>query len=227
MGYLVCEKCNGYYELQSGESPEDFKSCQCGGSLRYVESLDNGRIAGLRGIIIGVIVTVLFLLFAEVTYLLVFGGLITAYITSDRYKEGIKSGFFTGGISTVIIMVVGILFDLHGLKSAFMEYLTGWGAVILLLVWILAFTLGGILGSVGGLIGVYLKKSRINIKDLNKVNWKAIIAGTGISTIASIIIGSPILLLTGGYAAAYIASGSYKNGIKYVFLRVASVQLYH
>lgn len=58
MGYLVCEECEGYYELQQGESPDDpqnlrfwdsenkvFESfsdeCECGGKLKYVENLDN------------------------------------------------------------------------------------------------------------------------------------------------------------------------------------------
>lgn len=30
MGYLVCNKCEGYYKLQDGESPDDFDRCQCG-----------------------------------------------------------------------------------------------------------------------------------------------------------------------------------------------------
>lgn len=34
-GYLVCDKCKGYYQLQEGESPADFESCQCGGRLKY------------------------------------------------------------------------------------------------------------------------------------------------------------------------------------------------
>jgi hypothetical protein len=34
-GYLICDKCQGYYELQEGESPSDFESCQCGGRLKY------------------------------------------------------------------------------------------------------------------------------------------------------------------------------------------------
>ena len=34
-GYLLCEKCGGYYELHEGESPEDFEKCECGGKLRY------------------------------------------------------------------------------------------------------------------------------------------------------------------------------------------------
>ena len=32
VGYLVCQKCGGYYQLQPGESPEDFTDeCDCGG----------------------------------------------------------------------------------------------------------------------------------------------------------------------------------------------------
>ena len=37
MGYIICEECGGYYELQSGESADDFENCQCGGSLKLVE----------------------------------------------------------------------------------------------------------------------------------------------------------------------------------------------
>lgn len=35
MGYIICEKCGGYYELQPGEHPEDFDRCNCGGKLKY------------------------------------------------------------------------------------------------------------------------------------------------------------------------------------------------
>ena len=35
-GYLVCDTCQGSYELQSGEKPEDFSSkCECGGRLTH------------------------------------------------------------------------------------------------------------------------------------------------------------------------------------------------
>lgn len=38
MGYLVCDKCKGYYTLQPGESPDDFSDkCECGGKLKYYE----------------------------------------------------------------------------------------------------------------------------------------------------------------------------------------------
>jgi len=39
MGYLICEKCGGYYELQKDEFSDDFKTCECGGNLKEVENL--------------------------------------------------------------------------------------------------------------------------------------------------------------------------------------------
>ena len=40
IGYLVCQKCNGYYKLEEGESPDDFTDkCECGGHLEYKENL--------------------------------------------------------------------------------------------------------------------------------------------------------------------------------------------
>lgn len=45
MGYLICVKCGGYYELQPDESPEDFvKECECGGNLRYIDDLTNVKL---------------------------------------------------------------------------------------------------------------------------------------------------------------------------------------
>ena len=39
-GYLICEKCSGYYKLQKGESLEDFEACECGGKLKFKKKLD-------------------------------------------------------------------------------------------------------------------------------------------------------------------------------------------
>ncbi len=39
MGYLICDKCEGYYELQSGEKMGDFDKCRCGGKLSWVAKL--------------------------------------------------------------------------------------------------------------------------------------------------------------------------------------------
>ena len=42
MPYLVCDKCGEYYELQPSESPDDFiDKCECGGTLRYVQNLND------------------------------------------------------------------------------------------------------------------------------------------------------------------------------------------
>lgn len=44
MSYLVCDKCKGYYELQPGESPEDFNlTCECGGKLEFFDSDKNNN----------------------------------------------------------------------------------------------------------------------------------------------------------------------------------------
>lgn len=38
-GYLVCTYCRGYYQLQEGESPDDFLSCECGSPMEYQSTL--------------------------------------------------------------------------------------------------------------------------------------------------------------------------------------------
>lgn len=39
-GYLVCEECGGYYELKTGESPQDFAACECGGKLKHQKKFE-------------------------------------------------------------------------------------------------------------------------------------------------------------------------------------------
>ena len=40
-GYLICNKCNTYYKLQPGESPEDFDNkCECEGKFKYYKNID-------------------------------------------------------------------------------------------------------------------------------------------------------------------------------------------
>lgn len=38
MAFLKCKSCGGCYELQPGESPIDFESCNCGGELEFYDS---------------------------------------------------------------------------------------------------------------------------------------------------------------------------------------------
>jgi NMD protein affecting ribosome stability and mRNA decay len=44
-GYVVCDVCYGIYELEEGESPEDFvnSQCQCGGNLTYIQESMNSK----------------------------------------------------------------------------------------------------------------------------------------------------------------------------------------
>ena len=41
MGYLVCKNCGYHYELQPGETANDFDLCQCGGKLIYRKHLNS------------------------------------------------------------------------------------------------------------------------------------------------------------------------------------------
>jgi hypothetical protein len=44
MGYLVCDKCKGSYELQIGESSEDFDLvCECGGNLEFFNHISTPK----------------------------------------------------------------------------------------------------------------------------------------------------------------------------------------
>ena len=52
--YLVCDKCNGSYELQAGEKPEDYSpECECGGKLNYNRNISSSnKTSKLKNIII-------------------------------------------------------------------------------------------------------------------------------------------------------------------------------
>jgi hypothetical protein len=39
MPFLICSECNGYYELEEGESADDFENCHCGGKLNFNSQL--------------------------------------------------------------------------------------------------------------------------------------------------------------------------------------------
>jgi hypothetical protein len=50
MGYLICDTCQGYYELKNGESPEDFNSkCECGGNLEFKDKINQIQGTGSEG----------------------------------------------------------------------------------------------------------------------------------------------------------------------------------
>lgn len=51
MSYLKCKSCGGCYELQPGELPGDFESCQCGGELELYD--DEGLKRGYKSVYSG------------------------------------------------------------------------------------------------------------------------------------------------------------------------------
>ena len=72
-GYLVCDTCQGSYELQAGEKPEDYShECECGGKLTYNQNITPTDIKNdtvLTKIIIGGAVSfVIFLVLAFLVY---------------------------------------------------------------------------------------------------------------------------------------------------------------
>lgn len=40
IGYVICRECQGYYQLEAEEHPDDFESCLCGGELVYSEHFE-------------------------------------------------------------------------------------------------------------------------------------------------------------------------------------------
>ena len=40
MPYLICDKCNVYYEIEDISEMEDFHTCECGNELQYFDTIE-------------------------------------------------------------------------------------------------------------------------------------------------------------------------------------------
>ena len=81
-GKLVCNRCGGYYQLQPGESPDDFDKCQCGGELKYYPSSEQIRVPSKAYNLSNTII----LLIPSITLFTLFGlGLIFLYDPSTWF----------------------------------------------------------------------------------------------------------------------------------------------
>ncbi len=40
MPYLICDKCNVYYEIENERELDDFHTCECGNELKYYDTID-------------------------------------------------------------------------------------------------------------------------------------------------------------------------------------------
>ena len=120
MGYLQCKKCGGYYELQEGESPDDYNVCHCGGELEYRHTYDDMKSdfptveeetkkSSSKGLIIVLLVggLFLFLIFIIVPALLIY----RSYFASD--PSDIQN-------ATIVNSVRG---PVHSLATLFSPYL--------------------------------------------------------------------------------------------------------
>ena len=110
--YLVCSKCEGYYELQPGELPEQFNlDCECGGQLvqnatnslpatdeypldEEYEEKYNTFIA---------IAYVFLVLFAPLAFVM------SIYLITRDHKWAKHDGKIIFGISLVILFLYGIV----------------------------------------------------------------------------------------------------------------------
>lgn len=138
-GYLRCENCNGYYELEEGEDPDDFERCQCGGGLEFVPNIGleqhvneiepllhriNSSFGMERSIIIGVIVSLIFggvyglfvyLGFYEIytsiiAYIpLISAGIVTSYLYYGDEFDSIKYAAIAGSIASILNFLGNIL----------------------------------------------------------------------------------------------------------------------
>lgn len=50
MPYLICDKCNIYYEIENRHEMDDFHTCECGNELKYYETIDEYMNEGLESL---------------------------------------------------------------------------------------------------------------------------------------------------------------------------------
>lgn len=179
MGYLICDECGGYYELQEGESPEDFGQCKCGGHLRYVEKIENPKfkdklfsssnIKRITGILVGAVIILLsFFIFSPDPfsssfaynsqtsfYIWAAGGLAAAVITGGNIKSGASNGFYSASIAGLIViitfyMIINNYFINSSLADNFAFFMALFAVYILV---------PAIFSMVGGIIGILARKT--------------------------------------------------------------------
>lgn len=169
MSYLECNKCGGYYELQEGESPDNFSdTCECGGKLKYKELVgpdDSDWRIDIKAVLVGIIVTYFLASFifrgnqyALLSYLApAVGGFLTAYISNGGRTKRIFNSIF-------VMIIVGIIILVSMIINEFINYpfiisyinVLDFASKVIMLLWplFLSFT---IIGTVMGYVAVIIK----------------------------------------------------------------------
>ncbi len=117
-GVLTCSKCNGYYDLQEEEIPDDFIQCSCGGALTYVMSPEevksnpeNFKIVE-KGLVAGALISLIFaLVFDSALLIALLSGIVTV-LTAKNYTDSFKYGFLAGNISGSLFFIAVFLFGI-------------------------------------------------------------------------------------------------------------------
>ncbi|MEL7671864.1 hypothetical protein [Methanobacterium sp.] len=116
MGFLKCKSCGGFYELQPGESPDQFESCHCGGELEYYNSRgQKKKYAPIRHggrsrskssadsfiivmILAGIVLMGVFLVYP---FVMMFGGMV---FFDWKFNGGLSAGGYV-----IIILLMGLV----------------------------------------------------------------------------------------------------------------------
>ncbi len=128
--YIICENCGGHYRLKKGESLEDFRSCHCGGKLKYAEKYY--KLNEKRGFMSIDIILVLLLTFLCVIFVLtpalnntvfrsIFSlllflfapgySLIAALFPNKQDMSGTERIALSFGLSIVVTPLIGLLLN--------------------------------------------------------------------------------------------------------------------
>lgn len=127
MGYLICDKCKGYYKLRPDESPGDFESCSCGGTLNYASSLKekekqkfnlDPRISRL---ILGVLIVLIpnFIFNSNLLFFTLYGiplflaGFVSSLFVEGSIKDGTLNGARVGLFSGLIYIPIALILFLY------------------------------------------------------------------------------------------------------------------
>lgn len=179
MGYLICEKCSGYYELQEDESPDEFGQCQCGGNLSYVETIEEDKsvinkfkssstVLRILGVLLGALIMfVPYYLFSADTHSELFvynnstslvlwglGGLVASFIAGGKIRNGISNGFYAAVISGFLIIYLFYYFW----SNYFHEPTLADNMAFLAALSVVYILVPSIFSMLGGLIGMLARK---------------------------------------------------------------------
>jgi len=221
MSFLICNKCGGYYELQEGESPDDFSDeCECGGNLKYAEYLEEKTIK-LKSIGIGVLIilltcfTTLYIhpdtsfAILIVPIALIIGSFAAAYTSGVKYKQGIVNGVLAaviaGCTSFVIIIILKFI-----LTSKLPNFNEGFFELTLPLIFVFIL-IPAFIGFIGSLAAILIKTGKM------KLNWKIFGGGVTFTAVSLFFSASFLSTLIGGFLVGASTDGNYWEGIKHGF----------